>query len=336
MKKIITLGEILIRYSTNMGETLDSCQTLHSHYGGSEANVSTSLSSLGHEAMMLSKLPDNPLGVGAIRHLNKYGVNTNYIELGGERIGSYYLESGAGIRAASVLYDRKYSSFSVMSKFSWQADELFDENTIFHVTGITLALSETIAEETIRLVKEAKKLGAKVSFDSNYRSKLWTIEKASRVIKKILPFVDYCSMGELDALNLVGIPDTDKQAKVERITYFYDEMNAKFPNISVFFSTFREVISSNENKLTGTFWKDGKTFISNEYHIPYIVDRVGGGDAFTAGILHGLIENLENQAIVEFGTALSMLKHTISGDVISYSVEQINAFIESDSSKISR
>lgn len=336
MTKIVTLGELLMRYSTPFGQTLDTCQQFHAHYGGSEANVSVALASLDHQAIMLSKVPDNPIGKGAVQHLNRYGVDTRHVHVGGKRLGIYYLETGAGIRSSSVVYDRDHSSFATISLDEWEVEHLFDHETILHVSGITLALSTGLVAETLRLIKIAKAKGAKLSFDSNYRSKLWTIQQASEVIKQIMPYVDYCSMGELDALHLLDIPNTNERADALRMDYFYTQMQKLYPNITVFYSTRRQVTSANENILQGTYWSDGKISLSKSYGLPYIVDRVGGGDAFAAGILHGLIRKHTAEAIVEFATALSALKHTIAGDVIGYSEKQVDVFMSASSSKIDR
>ncbi|MGX7013493.1 sugar kinase [Vagococcus silagei] len=338
MAKVITLGEILIRYATEPGVRLANTASLALHYGGSEANVCITLSGLGHDSHILSKLPDNPLGHGALQHLRQYGVQTDQVLLGGERFGAYFVEMGAGPRPTSVVYDRKYSSFASMKTVDWKLAHLFDDAEIFHVSGITPALSEEMAEITLQLVRLAKEQGLKVSFDSNYRAKLWSLEEASAMYERLLPYVDYCSMGKLDALNILGVPEyQNKEATIaEELDYYYSEMHHMYPNIKLFYATMRDVISTNENNLTGTIWSHHELYFSKEYKIPAIVDRIGGGDAFTAGILHGLLTNLPAQETIEFATGLSTLKHTISGDSIYVTPAEVTQFCAMDSSKINR
>lgn len=336
MGKVLTLGEILIRYSTIKGERLKSAAELKSHYGGSEPNVSVGLSGLGHEVVLLSALPDNPLGLGALENLNKYQVNTEHIAISGERVGVYYVEVGAGTRATSVVYDRKYSSVAELGSNPWVDKELFKDVDIFHVSGITTALSPQLLETTIELMKLAKENKVKVSFDSNYRSKLWTLEEAAEAYKRLLPLVDYCSAGKLDAINLMGIEEVPQVDEEAELTYYYQKMNELYPNLEVIYSTVREVVSTDENFLKGTLWMNNQLYCSRRFHIPYIIDRIGGGDSFAAGLLNGLLINDEPQHMIDFATGMSVLKHTFSGDAMSISLAEVESFIQSESSKINR
>ena len=336
MGKVLTLGEILIRYSTIKGERLKGASQLMSHYGGSEPNVSIGLSGLGHEVVLLSALPDNPLGLGAIENLNRYGVDTSQVVYSGERVGVYYVEVGAGIRATSVVYDRKRSSVSELTSNPWLAEELFKEVDIFHVSGITTALSPELLEITIELMTLAKKNNVKVSFDSNYRSKLWTLAEASSAYQRLLPLVDILSAGKLDAINLMGIKEEAFSDSEAELTYYYQQMTNMYPNLEVIYSTVREVLSTDENFLKGTFWKNGTLYCSRKFHIPYIIDRIGGGDSFAAGLLNGLLNQASEQEVIDFATGMSVLKHTFTGDSMSISKEEVTSFIQSESSKINR
>lgn len=337
LSKVLTLGELLLRYSTIRGEQLIQTTSLNFHYGGSEANVAIGLSSFGHDVTIVSKLPDNAIGQGSIFHLKRYGVNTKQVHFGEGRIGSYFVETGAGPRATSVVYDRKYSIFSLVEGNEWDYDEIFDQVSLFHVSGITPALSPSLAQLTIDFVKAAKSRGVLVSFDSNYRGKLWSLAEAAKTFSEILPYVDYCSMGALDALNILGVEAASSAlSEEEALAYYYQKMQEKYPNIEVFYSTRREVISSDENYLTGTLWMNQRYYASKRYHIPYIVDRIGGGDAFSAGVLHGLLNGHDAQAIIDFATGNTVLKHTVAGDALSLSEKEVAAFVQSDSSKISR
>jgi len=336
MGKVVTLGEILIRYSTGKGQHLEDSSQLFFHYGGSEANVSIGLSGLKHDVSLLSVVPKNPLGNGSLQHFRKYGVDTSSIYYSGDRLGTYFVEVGAGPRATSVVYDRKHSSLADLSQSLWGDNCLFDGVELFHVSGITPALSDDLVDITLELIKRAKKSGVKVSFDSNYRAKLWSLDKASQVYKLLLPYVDIFSAGKLDAINLLGIQPIETTSVAEELSYYSKKIQELYPNISVIYSTTREVVSTDENYLQGNLWVDNTLYQSRQFHIPYIVDRIGGGDAFSAGMLHGWLIKDDWQHSIEFATGMSVLKHTYAGDSLYVSTDDVENFIQSDSSKINR
>lgn len=337
MKKVVTLGEIMLRLSTNVGERLSQTNTLHMHYGGGEANVAISLAHFGYDAYFVSKVPNNPLGLGVERHLKGQGVHTDYLLKGGERLGTYYLEAGVGERNAQVTYDRKHSSFSQLKAGELNFDEIFRDALLFHVSGITLALSEELRVVALEALKKAKELGVKTSFDFNYRATLWTQKEAAEAIKLLLPYIDICSCGELDAIYLLGIEPADESfSKEEKLVYYYKKIKEMYPNIAYMYSTFRTVHSASINKLTGNIYADGNLHQSKEHHINPIVDRVGGGDALAAGVLYGILENNQPQEIITFATAASALKHTIHGDCNIFTVEEISRFAEHGSGRIAR
>lgn len=334
MGKVITLGEIMLRLSTECGIRLSQANHFQAHYGGGEANVAASLATFGHEVYYASKVPDNSLGDGVKKHLQANGVHTSYLLYGGSRLGTYYMESGSGERATSVIYDRAGSSFATMESLEWDLTALFTGIDIFHISGITPALSENWKKWTITLVKAAKKANVKVSFDINYRGKLWSQKEASETIKQILPYVDYCSAGKMDALYLLDVsPFEDEE---NELIYYYQEMQKLFPTISVFYSTKRVVHSASSNELTGTLWINESFYESATHYIQPIVDRVGGGDAFAAGVLHGLLKEELPQRMVDFATAASALKHTVYGDANPFYEKEIAAFLEVGSGKIIR
>lgn len=332
MAKILTLGEIMLRLSTASGVRLNESQQLSSHYGGGEANVAVSLANFGHQVAFASKVPGNSLGEAVVKHLRKFGVATDLLAIGGPRLGTYYMEAGIGERAASVIYDRAGSSFATLTELPWSYKELFNEVDLFHVSGITAALSPQWREWTIELVKAAKEFGTLVSFDINYRGKLWSQTAAGDAMREILPYVDYCSAGELDARFLLGIPEDQAGG----LTYYYQQMQQLFPNIQGFYSTKRTVLSASSNRLIGTLWLGDTYYESQVHEIEPIVDRVGGGDAFASGILHGLLSDFEAQEIVNFATAASALKHTVHGDCNQFSVKEIEQFLAAGSGKIVR
>lgn len=337
MTKVVTLGEIMLRLSTSPGELLTSADTLQMHYGGGEANVAIALSGYGHDTYFVSKVPDNALGRGVQRHLLANGVSTAYLLQGGERLGTYYLEAGIGERSPRVTYDRKHSSFANLSASELNFEEILDGASLFHVSGITLALSQDLRELTLEALKTAKRKGIKTSFDFNYRATLWSQEEAATAILPILPYVDICSCGELDAVFLLGIKEADHTlSKEERLVYYYRKINEIFPNLEVMVSTFRNNISASSNELQGNLYANGTLFQSKVHDIQPIVDRVGGGDAFAAGILNGLLEKMDYEKTVTFAAAASALKHTVHGDCSQFTKEEVQRFIESGSGRISR
>lgn len=336
MGKVVTLGEIMLRLSTETGIRMAQAETFHSHYGGGEANVAISLANYGHEVTFASKVPDNSLGQAVKKHLQSYGVATDALLMGGRRLGTYYLESGVGERGASVVYDRAGSSFAEMATIEWPLENLFRDVAIFHISGITPALSTAWQERTLQLIQAAKQAGCQISFDINYRGKLWSQAEAAATIRKILPYVDFCSAGKLDALHLLGIPEVEAKTSQAELSYYYEAIQNLFPNISVLYSTKRTVHSASANDLMGTLWM-GETYYESKCHeINPIVDRVGGGDAFAGGVLHGLLQQNTPQEIIDFATAASAMKHTIHGDCNQFSQTEVAAFLAAGSGKIIR
>ncbi len=337
MKKIVTLGEIMLRLSASVGDRLSSAETLRVHYGGGEANVAASLAQFGYHAYFVSKVPENPLGQGALRHLRAQGVHPDYVLTGGSRLGTYYLESGNGERSTQVLYDRKYSSFSMMTIEELDFEEIFRDAALFHVSGITLALSATLRELVLVAFQKAKELGVKVSLDFNYRATLWSHQEASEALRPLLPYVDICSFGELDAIHLLGLEKSEERnSREEQLSAYYRQVQERYPNIAYMYATFRAVHTASHNDLQGNLFVDGILYQSKLHQMTNIVDRVGGGDAFAAGVLYGILEMKAPEELIAFATASSALKHTISGDCNAFSVEEIHHFIQNGSGKICR
>ncbi|MBO0471518.1 sugar kinase [Enterococcus sp. DIV0242_7C1] len=335
MGKVVTLGEIMLRFSTQSGHRLTQSEQLQAHYGGAEANVGISLANFGHEVVFASKVPDNVLGEAVRKHLQRYRVTTDFLLTGGHRLGTYYLETGIGERAAAVIYDRAGSSFAEMDTLEWDMSELFHEVDLFHLSGITPALSPKWQTLTLDLVEQARKAGCKISFDVNYRGKLWSQAQAGHFLKQVLPYVDYCSAGILDAVHLLGITATPT-ADESSTAFYYQCMKQGFPNIEVFYSTKRTVHSASVNDLTGTLWIDGQYYESELHELDPIIDRVGGGDAFSGGVLHGLLKKMKPQAIIDFATAAAALKHTVHGDCNQFTQAEVEQFLAAGSGKINR
>lgn len=332
MARIVCLGEIMMRLSAEVGTRLNQASQLDVFYGGGEANVAVSLANYGHHVQYASKVADNAFGQAVERHLRSYGVTTDFLLKEPGRLGTYYVEQGIGQKATKVVYDRQGSVFALMNELDWNLTELFAEVDVFHVSGITPALSEDWCQLTIQLMQAAKAVGCKVSFDSNYRQTLWTQQAAGTFLRKALPYVDYCSAGHMDAIHLLGI---EEEAEAD-VTHYYQAMQKLFPNIEVFFSTKRTVHSTSVNELQGNLWIKGQCYTSKNYAIEPIVDRIGGGDAFTGGMLHGLLTAMNPQETVEFATAAAVLKHFVKGDCNQYSENEVQQFMNSDSAKISR
>lgn len=328
MGKIITLGEVLMRLSTNVGERLSTSKCLHVNYGGSEVNVAISLANFGHQVFFASKIPDTVVGEAVIKQLKAYNVNTNFVLRSTGRLGTYFMESGNGLRGSSVIYDREGSIFSLITENEWQLERMFADKDIFHISGITPALSDSWRDLTIYLIQQAKSTGCKISFDSNYRQNLWTQNQAGNMLRKILPYVDYCSVSKLDARYLLNIPEM-KDKLSDEISYYYQKMHEMFPNVELFYSTKRKIFSANRHQLQGTCWMNGSYFESKVYELEHIVDRVGGGDAFSAGILHGILTKKEPDKLLEFATLSATLKHTIHGDFNQFSLQEVEALLES-------
>lgn len=337
MGKVVTLGEIMLRLSTSVVERIPLAENFQAHYGGGEANVAISLANYGHEVYFASVLPQNGLGQAVLKHLKRFNVQTDYVSFSGKRLGTYYMEAGSGNKAPSVIYDREGSSFATLKAFPFSLATLLKDVEILHLSGITPALAPHWQDLILELVRFAKNSGVKVSFDVNYRGLLWSQQEAGDFLQKVLPFVDYCSAGNLDALYLLKIPPFpgEKGTSVERV-YYYEKMQEKFPNIEVFYATKRKVHSASDHELTGTLFAKGTYVESTTYRITPIVDRVGGGDAFSGGILHGLLEKMSPQEIVEFATAAATLKHSIAGDCNQFSKEEVESFLQTGSGKIVR
>lgn len=337
MGKVVTLGEVMLRFSTPIGERISLANQFQVYYGGGEANVAISLANYGHEVYFATVLPDNSLGQGALKNLKRFNVRANYLHFSGKRLGTYYVETGSGNKAPYVIYDRENSSFASLKDFPWDLNKLFKEVEVLHLSGITPALNLRWEKLVLELVSYAKNLGVKISFDVNYRSLLWSQEKAGEFLQKLLPLVNYCSAGNLDALYLLKIPAFlgKKESKEERI-YYYEKIQEKFPNIEIFYATKRKVYSASHHELTGTLFTKKNYVESSTYSIHPIVDRIGSGDAFSSGILHGLLSKMSLQETVDFATAAAVLKHSIAGDCNQFSLEEVENFLQLDAGRIIR
>ena len=335
MKRVVTLGEIMLRLSPPRFERFVQAESFDVVYGGGEANVAVSLANYGFDAHFVTKLPENDIGQAAINNLRRFGVHTDYIVRGGDRDGIYYSENGASMRPSKVIYDRARSSIAEADVSDFDFDEIFKDADWFHFSGITPALSDKAAILTEEALKTAKKHNVTVSVDLNYRKKLWTPEKAQKVMTNLMQYVDVCIGNEEDAELTLGFKpgDTDVIAgELELAGYrdMFKQMMKKF-DFKYVASSLRESYSASDNGWSACAY-DGKEFYhSTEYDIR-IVDRVGGGDSFASGFIYGLLNNKDFKDALEFGVAASALKHTIHGDFNMVTVDEVETLLKGDAS----
>ncbi len=338
MAKVITMGEIMLRLSTPNSEKLIQADEFDVCYGGGEANVAVSLANYGHDAEFVTAVPDNEIGECAVAALRKYNVGTRHIARCGERLGIYFLESGSAMRPSKVIYDRAHSSISTATEKDFDFDEIFKDADWFHFTGITPAVSDSAAVLTEKALQAAKKHGVKVSVDLNFRKKLWSSEKAQRVMKNLMQYVDVCIGNEEDAELVLGYRPgrTDVvSGELELAGYrsIFEQMVADY-HFEYCISSLRVSHSASDNGWSACIYsRDTKEFYhSREYRISPIVDRVGGGDSFAGGVICGLLDGRNFKDALEFGVAASALKHTIPGDFNLASRKEVETLAGGDAS----
>lgn len=328
MSKIISMGEIMLRLSTPGHNRVVQSDSFNVNYGGGEANVAVSLANYGDEAYFVSKVPTHEVGTTAVNSLRKFGVHTDFIARGGERLGIYYLESGASMRPSKVIYDRAHSSISEADASDFDFDKIFQGADWFHWSGITPALSLKAAECLKTACQAAKRAGVTVSCDLNFRSKLWTSEQAISIMTPLMEYVDVCIGNEEDAEKTLGVKNTaDVNGGKTDAECYMDTcrtLHSRF-GFRMVASTLRESLSASHNGWKAMLY-DGKEFYqSKRYDIMPIVDRVGAGDSFSAGLIHGLTSGMKLAQALEFAVAASALKHTIPGDVNMVSEAEVLA-----------
>ena len=333
-KKVLGFGEIMLRLTPPNNQKIIQANSFDAVYSGGEANVIASLAILGHDTKFITKLPNNYLGDKVISKFRGYNVDVNDVLVGEGRLGVYYSEIGHGLRSTEVIYDRKYSAISMAEKEEFDIDKMLNNVGLVHLSGITPALSKNLKELIIDIVKECKRQGILVSYDSNYRSKLWSIEEAKEVLEEILPYIDFVFLGYLDIVNILKFEDNDLEFE-DKLKYHYENLFKKYPNLKYAACTKRTVNSINNNTLQGYLF-DGNSFVKSNAYTFDILVRVGGGDAFTAGILHGILSEMDNARIVEFGTCASSLKHSIIGDINIIDENTINSFIDNGLCNVKR
>jgi 2-dehydro-3-deoxygluconokinase len=333
--KIVTFGEIMMRLNPQGYLRILQSTNFEVSFAGGEANVAVSLANFGEHVSFVSKVPKHELGQSSVNALRNFGVNIDDVVRGGDRLGSYYVEKGASQRASKVIYDRKYSAISLAKKDDFNWDKIFEGATWFHFTGITPALGGELPEICLEACKKAKEKGITVSCDINYRSKLWDRKEANKVMSTLMPYVDVCIGNESDAKDVFNLQAGDsnvEQGKLNQDGYIdvAKQLAKKFDIKTVAF-TLRGSISASINTWAAMLYTNGKAFFSPNYKIQ-IIDRVGGGDSFSAGLIYSLFNDYENQKAIDFAVAASCLKHTIEHDFNLVSLEEVNSLVDGNTS----
>lgn len=338
MSKYVTFGEIMLRLKSPEHERFFQSPLLEATFGGGEANVAVSLSMFGEHACFVTALPDNAIGQSAVAELRKHGVDTSCINMTkGGRVGIYYLETGADQRPSLVVYDRADSAVAKAQPSDFDFDSIMKDAAWFHVTGITPAVSQNCADCALEAMKAAKKAGAKVSIDLNYRKKLWKYGKSAvEVMRELTKYADVIIANEEDIQKCLGIEacvDVSK-GKLDKQSYkvLTDQVKQQFPNVECVAVSLRESHSADHNGWGAAL--NGKTgfYLSKHYEITDIIDRVGGGDSFAAGIIYGLSKYTDEQYALDFAVAASALKHTIPGDFNLTRLSEVETLAKGDGS----
>jgi 2-dehydro-3-deoxygluconokinase len=334
-KKIVTLGEIMLRLSTPDFKRFVQVDSFDVTYGGGEANVAAALCNYGLNGVFISKVPNNAIGQSAINHLRRYGVDTQFIARGGDRLGVYFLETGASMRASQVIYDRAGASIADATVNDFDFDKIFEGAEWFHTTGITPALSDKCAALAEAALRAAKAKNITTSIDLNYRKKLWSKEKAREVMIRLCQNVDVCIGNEEDAETTLGFKaaDTDVtkgELNIEGYKEVFKQMKDKF-GFKYVASTLRESHSASDNGWSALVY-DGKDFYHTRQYEIRIVDRVGSGDSFASGFIYGLSTGMSMSDAAEFGVAASAFKHTIPGDLNHATLNEVKELMKGDAS----
>lgn len=333
--KVVTFGEVLIRLNPEGYKRFLQADKYEASYSGGEANVAVGLAQFGVNASYVTKVPAHEIGQCAINEIRRFGVDTSFIARGGDRVGIYFVEKGASQRASKVIYDRANSAISLAKPEDFDWDKIFDGASWFHWTGITPALGGNLPQICLEACKVAKAKGLTVSCDLNFRKKLWSREKAGEVMGQLLPYVDVCIANEEDAKDVFGIEaentdlnsgKLDEKAYVSVAKQLADRFGCKKVAI-----TLRTSLSASDNDWSGMLYSNGKASFAPTYHLR-IVDRVGGGDSFGAGLIYSLLNGYDDQKAINFAVASSALKHSIELDYNLVSVAEVETLASGNAS----
>jgi 2-dehydro-3-deoxygluconokinase len=337
--KVVTFGEIMLRLATPDNLRFSQTSGYTATFGGGEANVAVSLANFGIPVEYVTRLPQNDLGTACLMELRRYGVGTQNILRGGKRLGIYFLETGAVSRGSKVIYDRAHSAVSEIEKGMVNWDKVFENATWFHWTGITPAISQNAADVCLEAINAANERGIIVSCDLNYRKNLWKYGKtAGEVMTELVAGTDIILGNEEDAEKVLGIKPEGidvTAGHVEGAAYesVSKQIMERFPFCKKVITTLRGSVNANHNTWSGVLWNGQQLLEAPTYQITHIVDRVGGGDSFMAGLIYGLLAyEGDDQRALHFAVAASCLKHTIYGDFNQVSVEEVEKLMEGDAS----
>ena len=339
MKKVVTFGEIMMRLSPPNNLRFTQATSYDAVFGGGEANVVISLSNYGIPVDYVTRLPENEIGKSVNSFLIQKGVGTQHVLWGGERLGLYFLEKGASLRASKVIYDRASSSISEVQPEMVDWADVFQGAQWFHWTGITPALSKGAAETCLEAVKKASELGLMVSGDPNYRKGLWNYTiNPNEVLQELVSYSDVVVANEWDSPRLLGDDHIPSKNHEDDFKSFCEHLKSKYSRVKHITTTKRGSVSASFNTLKGYFHTSDKIYQTKTYEIVPIVDRVGGGDAFMGGLIYGMISHQDNpQKTIDFAVAASALKHTIQGDANEVSVDEVEGIANGDvSGKVDR
>lgn len=338
--KIITFGEIMLRLKTPEHLRIIQSQNFEASYGGAEANVAVSLAMLEDNVSFLTKVPDNPVGMAALKEIRGYGVNTDLVLKGGKRLGIYYFEKGSNIRQTNVVYDREYSAISLAKpeEFCWE--NILQDVDIFYFSGVTPAISDNIEIALTEALKYCKEHNIQVVCDLNYRGKMWSTEKAQSVMKKLMNYVDLCIANDEDFESSLGIHAFDGNLShgIDQIDDYKRgmlEITKQYPNCKAVASVLRNIHTVEDGQWMGIYLCDGK-FYESPIHTVHSLEAVGAGDAFAAGLLHALVKEFSPQKLIDFSIAASIMKLMIQHDFNVVSEEEIFKIMKSKEVNLSR
>ena len=330
-KKVITFGEIMLRLSTPGYARVVQSDFFNATYGGGEANVAISLAQLGIPAAHVTRFPDNELGKAATNLLQRFGVDTSHIIFGGDRLGIYFLETGASVRASKVIYDRSHSAFSGLEPEMINWERVFEGAGWFHWTGISPAISAGAAAACKRGIEVARNMGLTVSADINYRKNLWQWGKSVQdVMPDLIKGCDIIVAGKGDAKDILNISPEGSGEDAE--VSVAKQIMQRFPNVKKIINTSRKSISASHNTLSGSLFNGKELLQTSTYDIQPIIDRIGGGDAFMAGFIWGQLQYGDDQRALDFAVAASVLKHSIEGDANLATVAEVETLLSGDTS----
>ncbi len=340
MSKVVTFGEIMLRLSTERHLRFSQAKTFAASYGGGEFNVAVSLANYGVPVEFITRLPDNEIGACALKEMRKFNVESKNVIYGGDRLGLYYLETGAGTRGSNVVYDRANSSMATITKGSIDWESVLKDATWFHWSGITPAISESAAEECLEALKAAHKLGVTISSDLNYRSKLWQYGKEPKDVMPELLKYSNIILGDIDtAFFMLGEDKVNPNYQNETtLPVLYDKLFKLCPNLKIAATTLRYTVSASHQRIGGVLYDSKALYSADIKEVTPVVDRVGSGDAFMGGLIYGLLNDSDNkQRALNIAVAACCLKHTISGDYNLITLNEIEKLLTGNGSgKVSR